>query len=262
MDVNKNSYTIGFAAVMVIIVAALLSSAAIGLKPFQAKNIEQEKKQNILKSVGVEVSREQAEVIYSDYIKQQLVLNSKGEIKEGKSAFDVNLAKEVKKDIKVQDLPLYIAEVDGETKYIIPLRGKGLWGPIWGFISLNDDLNTISAAVFDHSKETPGLGAEINTEKFQNPFTGRTIFDGVTFTSVKVVKSIKNKKNQVNGISGGTITSVGVSKMIEERLSRYLLYFESISPEMKVESVVNIIDTDEQSDTTSNINESEIINYE
>ena len=83
MDVNKNSYTIGFAAVMVIIVAALLSSAAIGLKPFQAKNIEQEKKQNILKSVGVEVSREQAEVIYSDYIKQQLVLNSKGEIKEG-----------------------------------------------------------------------------------------------------------------------------------------------------------------------------------
>ena len=258
MDVNKNSYTIGFAAVMVIIVAALLSSAAIGLKPFQAKNIEQEKKQNILKSVGVEVSREQAEVIYSDYIKQQLVLNSKGEIKEGKSAFDVNLAKEVKKDIKVQDLPLYIAEVDGEKKYIIPLRGKGLWGPIWGFISLDDDLNTISAAVFDHKSETPGLGAEINTEIFQKPFTGKTIFEGVTFTSVKVVKTIKNKNNQVNGISGGTITSDGVSDMIEERLEKYLPYFKSFSRKIQVENVLNFVEEDEQSDTTSNVSKRKV----
>ena len=254
MDVNKNSYTIGFAAIMVIIVSALLSSASIGLKPFQAKNVEQEKKQNILKSVGVDVSREQAAIIYSDYIKQQLVLNSKGEVKEGKSAFNVNLAKEVKKNITDQDLPIYIAEVDGETKYIIPLRGKGLWGPIWGFISLNDDLNTISAAVFAHKSETPGLGAEINTATFQDPFTGKTIFEGVTFTSVAVVKNIKNENNQVNGISGGTITSDGVSKMIEERLSKYLLYFESLSPKMQVENAVNIVDIDENSDTTSNIN--------
>ena len=258
MDVNKNSYTIGFAAVMVIIVAALLSSAAIGLKPFQDKNIEQEKKQNILKSVGVEVCREQAEVIYSDYIKQQLVLNSKGEIKEGKSAFDVNLAKELKKDIKVQDLPLYIAEVDGETKYIIPLRGKGLWGPIWGFISLNDDLNTISAAVFAHKSETPGLGAEINTAKFQNPFTGKTIFDGIEFTSVAVVKVIDNEKNQVNGISGGTITSVGVSKMIEERLEKYLPYFKSFSPDIQVDTVLNFVEEDELSDTTSNVSKRKV----
>ena len=134
MDVNKNSYTIGFATLMVIIVAALLSSAAIGLKPLQSKNIEQEKKQNILKSVGIELSRELAEKDYSNYIKEELVLNHLGEIQEG-SAFNVDLSKELRKDAKDQSLPLYIAQINGEERYIIPLRGKGLWGPIWGFIS-------------------------------------------------------------------------------------------------------------------------------
>jgi Na+-transporting NADH:ubiquinone oxidoreductase subunit C len=226
MDINKNSYTFGFAAIMVIIVAALLSGAAILLKDPQERNVELEKKQNILKSVGIKVSREQAEIEYSTYIKEQLVLNHLGEIQEG-SAFDVDLAKEVKKDISEQKLPLYIAEVEGETKYIIPLRGKGLWGPIWGFIAFNDDLNTVFAAVFDHKKETPGLGAEINKEGFQNPFKGKTIFESVEFMSIEVIKSgAENNSHAVNGISGGTITSNGVTDMIKERLKRYLPYFK------------------------------------
>ena len=131
MDVNKNSYTFGFAAIMVIIVAALLSSAAIGLKPFQDRNIELEKKQNILSSVGIVTDRDGAEELYLTYIKQELVLNNKGEEVEG-STFDIDLAKEVKKEADAQVLPLFISEVDGKTMYIIPLRGKGLWGPIWG----------------------------------------------------------------------------------------------------------------------------------
>ena len=187
MDVNKNSYTIGFATIMVIIVAALLSSAAIGLKPFQSKNIKQEKKQNILKSVGVEVSREQAEIDYPIYIKEELVVNHLGELQEG-SAFNVDLSKELRKNAHEQSYPLYIAEVDGEKKYIIPLRGKGLWGPIWGFISLNDDFETVFAAVFDHKGETPGLGAEINRDFFQLPFKGKTIMEEGEFVSIKVQK--------------------------------------------------------------------------
>jgi len=256
MDVNKNSYTIGFATIMVVIVAALLSIAAIGLKPYQAKNIELEKKQNILKSVGIELSREQAETDYSIYIKEELVVNHLGEIQEG-SAFNVDLSKEVKKDISEQQLPLYIAEVDGETKYIIPLRGAGLWGPVWGFIAFNDDLNTVSAAVFDHKGETPGLGAEINKASFQNAFAGKTIFEGVEFTSIEVVKAgnAKGDIHKVDGISGGTITSVGVSDMIEERLSKYLPYFQSISPAMKVQEALEVVTEDELKDTVSNINE-------
>ena len=254
MDVNKNSYTIGFATLMVIIVAALLSSAAIGLKPLQSKNIEQEKKQNILKSVGIELDRELAEKDYSIYIKEELVLNHLGEIQEG-SAFNVDLSKELRKDAKDQSYPLYIAQIDGEAKYIIPLRGKGLWGPIWGFISLEEDLNTVYAAVFDHKSETPGLGAEINRPFFQDPFTSKTIMEDGEFVSIKVEKKGSNGDiHKVDGISGGTITSDGVSDMIEERLSKYLPYFKSISTSMQVQKALEIVTQDESNDTISNIN--------
>ena len=229
MDVNKNSYTLGFAAIMVVIVAALLSVAYIKLKPYQDRNIELEKKQNILSSVGITVDRDNAEAKYSTYIKSEIVLNNKGEEVEG-SAFDVDLGKEIKKDVNTQLLPLFISEVDGTTSYIIPLRGKGLWGPIWGFIALEDDLNKVYGAVFDHEKETPGLGAEINTPMFQDPFANKTIFEGEVFTPIKVIKGGPKEGDMhgVDGISGGTITSNGVSDMLSERLSMYLPYFNKM----------------------------------
>jgi Na+-transporting NADH:ubiquinone oxidoreductase subunit C len=244
MDVNKNSYTFGFAAIMVIIVAALLSVAYIQLKPFQDRNVELEKKQNILSSVGINVERENAEAIYSTYIKRELVLNNKGEEVEG-IAFDIDLGKEIKKDVNVQLLPLFISEVDGTTRYIIPLRGKGLWGPIWGFISLEDDLSSVYGAVFDHKGETPGLGAEINTPMFQEPFAGKTIFEGEEFTSIAVVKGgvTEGDMHKVDGISGGTITSVGVSDMLSERLTMYLPYFTKMKPVFEVDSVFSAMDS-------------------
>ena len=244
MDVNKNSYTLGFAAIMVIIVAALLSVAFIKLKPFQDRNIELEKKQNILSSVGINVERDGAEAIYSTYIKSELVLNNKGEEVEG-SAFDVDLGKEIKKDVNTQLLPLFISEVDGATRYIIPLRGKGLWGPIWGFIALEDDVNKVYGAVFDHEKETPGLGAEINTPMFQEPFAGKTIFEGEVFTPIKVIKGGPKEGDMhgVDGISGGTITSNGVSDMLSERLSMYLPYFNKMKPAIEVDSVLAEMDS-------------------
>ena len=244
MDVNKNSYTFGFAAIMVIIVAALLSAAAIGLKPFQDRNIELEKKQNILISVGIVSDRDGSEELYTTYIKSELVLNNKGEEVEG-SAFDIDLSKELKKDADAQLLPLFISEVDGATRYIIPLRGKGLWGPIWGFISLEDDLNSVFGAVFDHKGETPGLGAEINKPMFQDPFAGKTIFEGEEFTSIKVIKggAKQGDMHGVDGISGGTITSDGVSDMLEERLRMYLPYFNTLKPAIEVVSVFNQLDS-------------------
>jgi Na+-transporting NADH:ubiquinone oxidoreductase subunit C len=244
MDVNKNSYTFGFAAIMVIIVAALLSSAAIGLKPFQDRNVELEKKQNILSSVGIVTDRDGAENLYPTYIKQELVLNNKGEEVEG-SAFDIDLGKEVKKESDAQLLPLFISEVDGKTRYIIPLRGKGLWGPIWGFISLEDDLSSVFGAVFDHEKETPGLGAEINKPMFQDPFAGKAIFDGEEFKSIKVIKGGAAEDNiyGVDGVSGGTITSDGVTDMLLERLTMYLPYFNRIKPTIEVDSVFSAMDS-------------------
>ena len=244
MNVNKNSYTFSFAAIMVIVVAALLSYAAIGLKPFQDRNIELEKKQNILSSVGVNVDRETAEDKYSIYIKSELVLNNKGNEIEG-AAFDVDLGKEIKKEKDKQKLPLFISEIEGSKRYIIPLRGKGLWGPIWGFIALEDDFNKVYGAVFDHKGETPGLGAEINTSIFQDPFAGKTIFEGEEFTSISVVKGgvDEDDMHAVDGISGGTITSDGVSDMLYERLSMYLPYFKGQMPSIEVDSIFSQIET-------------------
>jgi len=277
MDVNKNSYTFGFAAIMVIVVAVILSGTSIILKDAQYSNVELEKKQNILRSVGVNVNRDQAAIEYPVYIKEELVLNHLGEIINNLSAFDVDLSKEVKKSIVEDDenipleertslLPLYISEVEGETKYIIPLRGKGLWGPIWGFISFNADLNTVFAAVFDHKAETPGLGAEINTSLFQDVFQGKTIFEKGEFVSIFVQKGGSNGDiHKVDGISGGTITSDGVTDMLNERLKRYLPYFrlmednrEKNQEEEEVRLTIEAVNIDEKRDSISNIGKREI----
>jgi len=244
MNVDSNSYTFGFATIMVVIVAALLSYAAIELKPFQDTNIELEKQQNILSSIGVDVQRDLAKEVYSKYIKQEIVLNYKGEEVDG-DAFEIELKKELKKANSDQVLPLFISNVDGFKQYIIPLRGKGLWGPIWGFIALEEDLNTVYGAVFDHKGETPGLGAEINQSFFQEPFIGKSIFDGETFKSIRVVKggAPEGDNYAVDGISGGTITSDGVTDMLLERLNMYLPYITRLKTEMEEEKIITEIDS-------------------
>lgn len=241
MNVDSNSYTFSFATIMVLIVAALLSYAAIGLKPLQDRNIELEKQQNILSSVGINVARGIAESTYSKYIKQELVLDYEGNEVDG-IAFEVDLNKELKKDKSKQLLPLFISNIDDEKQYIIPLRGKGLWGPIWGFIALEKDLNTVYGAVFDHKAETPGLGAEINQAFFQEPFVGKKIFDEERLTSIKVVKggAATDDYHAVDGISGGTITSDGVSDMLLERLKMYLPYLKKEKSEFEEKLVMNI----------------------
>ncbi len=229
MNVEKNSYTFIFATIMVLIVAALLATTAISLKPFQETNVALEKKQNILSSIGVDVNRNIADKEYSKYIIEELVLNNKGEKLDG-VAFDIDLAKQLKKEPDDQLLPLFVAKTENGNKYIIPLRGKGLWGPIWGFMALNDDLNTVYGAVFDHKSETPGLGAEINQyELFQKQFEGKEILNGNELVSITVIKggAPEGDKHGVDGISGGTITSDGVTDMLLERLTMYESYFRN-----------------------------------
>ena len=229
MDVNKNSYTFAFAGIMVVVVAALLSFAATSLKPFQDKNVALEKKQNILNSIGVELSRDEAETAYDKYITKELVISNGKEV-EGVKAFAVDLSKEIKKAPAERNAPLYIADKDGETFYIIPLRGKGLWGPIWGYISLKGDVNTVSGAIFDHKSETPGLGAEIATPVFMDQFLDKKILDSKgDFASIKVMKGNASGDYEVDGISGGTITSVGVQDMLEDCIQAYVPYLKSVA---------------------------------
>jgi Na+-transporting NADH:ubiquinone oxidoreductase subunit C len=230
MDVNKNSYTFIFAIIMVVVVGLLLSAAAISLKPMQDRNIEQEKMQDILSTIGFskdDTPREEAAELFPQFVKEQIVLDVKGNEVDGE-AFKVDLAKEVKKARDEQNWPLYIAEKEEATYYVIPLRGKGLWGPIWGYISLESDINTVYGASFDHKTETPGLGAEINKGFFQDQFIGKKIMKDGSFVSIAVVKSGASGMYEVDGISGGTITSVGVDNMLQECISFYMPYFEKL----------------------------------
>lgn len=229
MDVNKNSYTFAFAGIMVIVVAAVLSFAATSLKPMQDDNVRREKMQNILSSIGVDVSRDEAEEAYNNYIKEELVIHQ-NEVKEGIDAFTIELSKEITKAPEDRNAPLYIAEKEGETFYIIPLRGKGLWGPIWGYMALKGDINTVAGATFDHKSETPGLGAEISTPFFYEQFVEKKILNAEgEFVSIKVMKGNAAGDYQVDGISGGTITSVGVQDMIDDCVRSYIPFLKGYS---------------------------------
>ncbi|MBN1183746.1 MAG: NADH:ubiquinone reductase (Na(+)-transporting) subunit C [Bacteroidales bacterium] len=228
----SNTYIFIFSIIMVVIVAAVLSFSAMKLKPYQDKNKEIEKKRNILSSINIESDTKNAESLYSKYIISEQVLDVQGNIIENPKTppFDIDLKKELDKDPSVRNLPLFISQMeDSSIYYIVPVRGKGLWGPIWGFVALQDDMSTLAGVIFDHSDETPGLGAEISTKKFQVPFRGKKIFSGAgKFQSIKVVKGGANPaaNNEVDAISGGTITSKGLETMLGECLSNYIPFFE------------------------------------
>ena len=209
---------------MVIAVATLLSLAATLLQPRQLKNLEIEKKKSMLESLGVESTQATTESLYDKYIKVSFVLNSKGEVVNGIDAFNVVLNIEQKKALDQQYLPVFNASPDnGEKVTIIPVEGKGLWGPIFGYVSLKADMNTIYGVTFDHKGETPGLGAEINTTPFENMFIGKKLYEADKFVSIGVLKggAKKDDPHNVDAISGGTITSKGMQKMLLDCIGKY-----------------------------------------
>jgi len=241
MNINSNSYTYIFAIAMVVIVASLLSIAATSLKPFQDKNIELEKKSDILSSIGV--IGENPELLFSEYITDQLVIQDGRVVSSDIAAFDIDMAAAVKESNNSRKVPLFKAEKNGNIFYVIPMRGTGLWGPIWGYVSLKGDGNTILGASFDHKKETPGLGAEISTPIFQDQFPDKVLFSQ-TRDGIEVRKGDAYGLQQVDGISGGTITSVGVQTMLEDCLVPYkefLLKLADDEIEIPSDSILSVV---------------------
>ncbi len=225
-----NRYVFLYASAMVIIVALILSGAATLLRPLQERNMRIEKMQNILSAINIPADRAEAEELFDKYITVTKVVNHEGEEIEG-DAFEVDLQDENRKPVEERQLPVFIADVDGENFYIVPLRGAGLWGPIWGYLGLQSDLVTIAGANFDHSSETPGLGAEIADRQFEEQFRGKRIYDeDGGFRPVTVIKGTAppGDPHRVDGISGGTITSNGVTNMLRDGLKVYKSYFEKL----------------------------------
>jgi Na+-transporting NADH:ubiquinone oxidoreductase subunit C len=234
MHKDSNKATFLFSSGMVVVIAIMLSVTAIGLGPLQEKNIRVEKMKNILSTVSIVAETGEAQQLFKKYITKEVVLNNKGEEAGGDvAAFDIDLKKELDKEKTgnqdKQLFPLFICNKDGESFYIIPVRGKGLWGPIWGYIALEGDMNTIFGVSFGHKSETPGLGAEIETEKFKQQFAGEKIFDeSGNFVSVKAIKggALPTNLHGVDAVSGATITSNGVTEMFQRTLNNYIRYFK------------------------------------
>lgn len=227
MNTNSNSYTIIYASVMVVIVAFLLAFVNSSLKETQTKNIELDTKKQILTSLNASAEDlKDAEAAFAKYQMKDMLLQADGTLSEyTEKKFPTSFEKEAKENNR---LHVFVANVNGETKYVFPVYGAGLWGAIWGYVALNNDKDTVYGVYFSHASETPGLGAEIASAAFQGQFPGKkTIENGEV--ALGVVKNGKVEKNeyQVDGISGGTITSVGVNDMLKHCLTEYKSFLTS-----------------------------------
>lgn len=222
LNTNSNVYTIVYAAVMVIIVAFLLAFVSSALKPAQDANVAIDKKSQILASLNVRgLAKSEVEAKYNELIKETVVYDAQGNVIEGLDAFSVE-TKEIG-----EKLPVYKARLEGsETSevLVLPVKGRGLWGGLWGYIALTPDMQTVVGAYFDHESETAGLGALIKEEKFQSQFSGRPVFgneDGkVALTVVK--KGTSENQTQVDGVTGATLTSKGVGEMVTAGIQQYV----------------------------------------
>lgn len=234
MNRQSNTYTIIYAIVLVVVVGVVLSVVYQALRPQQEENIANDTKRQILAAALISPKDgESVSDLYSEHIKESYIVNSEGKQVDGKEdAFDVNVAMEIKKPAAERLLPVFVCTTDQGTKYIVPVYGAGLWGPIWGYIAMDDNGDTIYGAYFAHQGETPGLGAEIEKPAFSSQFAGKDIFNTQGgFQSVKVVKNGQEPAEgaYVHAISGGTITSQGVQKMLANSLEPYSAFFKTLA---------------------------------
>ena len=243
MNKQSNTYIIVYSIILVVVAAVVLAFTSLSLAEKQQANVEIEKMSDILGSVGLynpeaPAATENKEAFikeqYQKYIVESFLVDAQGEKVNvpdpAAAAFSVlnNLKAEFAKPVDSRQLPVFISKNDqGVVNYILPVYGAGLWGPIWGYIAMNEDLNTIDGAVFGHKGETPGLGAEIATPPFENQFVGKTIFDGAQFVGIEVLKgagSSKGNNHAVDAITGGTITSRAVQAMLMDCLKDFEPY--------------------------------------
>lgn len=226
-DTSSNAYTITYAVVIAVIVAFLLAFISSSLKARQDENVALDKKKQILASLNVrDVDNEEASALYDKMIVADRIIAEDGSVvAEGRQGgtndgFLCNGG-----SMKEGKLALYVCDVDGQTKYVIPVYGMGLWGGISGYIALNEDRQTVYGAYFNHESETAGLGAEIKDSKaWQDQFKGKNVFaEGKSDIALSVLKKsdIKNPATECEAVTGATLTSVGVSDMIHDCLSKY-----------------------------------------
>lgn len=221
IDKNSDVYAVLYSAVVVVIVAFLLAGVSSALKPMQDANVELDKKKQILASLN-ERNLPDAAATYDALIVADPIVDAQGNVVAENGGFEV-----ANDAVNEDNLPLYIAKIDGATKYILPMTGNGLWGGIWGYLAINDDCNTIYGVYFSHASETPGLGAEIAGDKFQGRFPGKKVYGENGEVGLSVMKKSADADFHVDAVSGATITSNGVDAMLKLKLLPYYKYLNS-----------------------------------
>jgi len=229
---------------MVVVVGTVLAFLASSLSEKIKENERLEKQQNILYAMGINKNEGEGSVSFipteevagefSKYIKEQLIIEG-DKITKDDQAYLIDLKKQATaaKNGETRKLPLFIGDKDGSKFYIIPMRGKGLWDAIWGFVAL-DDRMVVQGVYFDHAAETPGLGANIKQRYFMDDFSGESILAGTKYAGIAVAKGNNDPLNQtkddneVDALAGATITGNGVSAMISESVTMYKDYLETI----------------------------------
>lgn len=233
INTNSNLYIITYSVLMVVIVAFLLAFVSKSLQSKSEANVAIDKKSQILSALNIRnLESEQIEKKYSDVIVADQVLDKHGNIvKDGKNK-DEDAFTMSSKAINENLLPLYVCKIDGETKYVVPVYGMGLWGALWGYISINKDGNTVYGSYFSHQSETAGLGALITEKKFQDQFKNKVIFDNskVLLSVVKAGKKVNGLPNnsRCDAVTGATLTSDGVDEMLKTSLKKYTNIFKNI----------------------------------
>ncbi len=250
----SNKYIFIYATVLVAVVAVLLSVVAMGLKDRKEANVRNEKMQKLLAAIEVNVEAAAATEEYAKYFTEEYNVNTNGEII---AIYDVVAGEQKQGDVRPFNValkaeqalekttagsgafPVYCYNKDGKSGYVLPLQGAGLWGDIWGYISIADDCTTVEGVVFDHAGETPGLGAEIATPKFTEPFKGKQIMDeNGTVVSIAVIRNAGDDNiHAVDALSGGTMTSNGVSDMLKADMARYQKFFDNVLSQNATEEV-------------------------
>ena len=217
LNTNSNVYTICYAAVMVIIVAFLLAFVASALKETQDANVENDTKGQILTALGYDKAAINVADVYSSEVQDNVFAD--GELKPYDGKFNTTYGSLIKNG----ELHVFTAKTaKGELAYVIPVVGRGLWGGLWGYITVNEAKDKVLGTYFYHESETAGLGARIGEKWFQDQFVGKPIFGADGEVALTVVKAgAAQAENEVDGVTGATLTSNGVAAMVKDGLTAY-----------------------------------------
>lgn len=260
MAINKNStgYTFTFAILMVVVVGTVLAFTAMSLKDRQAANAADKKMMDILGAIGVDANRSNASALFAEYVTERIAIDLNGkevdrrsgalDMKDKSDPFSIDVQRDYRGSVKaaakankddIAGLKSALSSADltfplfrcnspeGKDVYVVPVVGSGLWGPIWGYVALESDMQTVYGAKFDHKTETPGLGAEIKETMFTEKWPGKRMNASGPVLFEVVKGGAPTSDYQVDGITGGTITSKGVGEMVNRTMAIYASYFKS-----------------------------------